>query len=345
LTITGIAGSEPMPTSTIDATTIEPPTAATRVAPPGLPPAKDMVWIPGGTFRMGSDRHYREEAPIRLATVAGFWMDARPVTNAEFRRFVKATGYVTLAERPPDPALYPGAKPEMLVPGSVVFVPPRGPVGRRNHYAWWDYVPGANWRHPEGPASTLNGRERHPVVHVAWEDVSAYAVWAGKTLPTEAEWEFAARGGLDGAEFAWGDEFAPRGRQLANTWQGDFPWQNLALDGYERTSPVGSFPPNGYGLLDAIGNVWEWTADWYQEPSAVANGCCGRADDARAEAASVDPRAPGAAIPRKVIKGGSFLCAPSYCRRYRPAARMHHPVDTGTCHIGFRCVVRPVAPR
>jgi formylglycine-generating enzyme required for sulfatase activity len=306
---------------------------------PGRPPAKEMVWIPGGPFQMGSDHHYPDEAPARPARVDGFWMDAKPVTAAQFRRFVKATGYVTVAERVPDGVLYPGATAETLVPGSSVFVPPAGPVDRRNHYNWWTFVPGADWRHPEGPASTLDGRDRHPVLHVAYEDVVAYASWAGKDLPTEAEWEFAARGGLDGAEYAWGDEFTLRGRQMANTWQGEFPQENYLLDGYARTSPVGSFPPNGYGLWDMIGNVWEWTTDWYTATRPVVASCCGPTRGPE-QTETLDPENPHPHIPRKVLKGGSHLCAPNYCQRYRPAARMPHAIDTGTSHLGFRCIVR-----
>jgi formylglycine-generating enzyme required for sulfatase activity len=300
-----------------------------------------MVWIPGGTFAMGSNDHYPEEAPVHPVTVAGFWIDQYQVTNAAFRRFVAATGYVTVAERVPDAAAYPGALPEMLVAGSVIFQPPPGPVPRDTHYRWWAWQPGADWRHPEGPGSSLNGRERHPVVHVAWEDVAAYARWAGKALPTEAEWEYACRGGHDGWPYAWGQELAPQGKLLANYWQGEFPWQNLALDGYARTAPVGRFPPNGYGLFDMIGNVWEWTDDWYTDRHEPTSPCCGTANTPRGgtAATSVDPADP-AAIPRKVLKGGSWGCAENYCQRYRPAARMHHPIDTGTNHIGFRCVVR-----
>ena len=316
------------------------PTSST----PGPPPFKGMAWIPGGTFRMGSEAHYPEEAPVHRVTVAGFWVDRHQVTNAAFRRFVTATGHVTVAEQTPRAEDYPGAKPEMLVPGSVVFKQPPGRVDLGNHYAWWAWEPGADWRHPEGPGSTLDGRDRHPVVHVAWADVAAYAAWAEKAIPTEAEWEFAARGGLDGADFAWGDELAPKGRIVANYWQGEFPWQNLEQDGYARTAPVGAFPPNGYGLFDAIGNVWEWTADWYADRHVVTSGCCGGGVAGGGRDGSVDPREPGLPIPRKVLKGGSFACAANYCRRYRPAARMPHPVDTGTCHIGFRCVVRPPAP-
>jgi len=297
-----------------------------------------MVWIPGGTFQMGSNEHYPEEAPVRSVTVGGFWMDAHVVTNTEFRRFVKATGYVTVAERTPNAEDYPGALPDMLKAGSIVFVAPDHRVDLNHHYNWWTYVFGADWRHPEGPGSTLDGRERHPVVHVAAEDVEAYLAWAGKTLPNEAEWEFAARGGLEGAEYVWGDEFAPRGRQMANTWQGEFPIQNLLLDGFDRTSPVGSFPCNGFGLFDMAGNVWEWTADWYRPVlEADIDVCC-------AASTSYDPATPEIKIPRRVLKGGSFMCAPNYCRRYRPAARIPHPVDSGTCHLGFRGIVRPELP-
>jgi formylglycine-generating enzyme required for sulfatase activity len=270
-------------------------------------------------------------------------MDEHPVTVAEFRRFVKATGYVTVAERPLDPATYPQADPTLLVPGSLVFRKTRGPVNLNDYRQWWAYVPGAAWRHPEGPASTLHGRERHPVVHVAYEDAEAYATWAGKAVPTEAEWEFAARGGLDGAIFTWGDEFAPQGRMMANTWQGGFPWQNLRTDGYEGTSPVGSFPPNGYGLYDMAGNVWEWTCDYFtpRHPEEEGKPCCVPHNPrVAAPEQSYALGQPGAHIPRKVIKGGSHLCAPNYCLRYRPAARQGETVETSTGHIGFRCIVR-----
>jgi sulfatase modifying factor 1 len=300
-----------------------------------------MEWVPGGTFTMGSDRHYREEAPRRLETVDGFWMDRWPVTNGLFRQFVEETSHVTQAELAPDPALYPGADPNLLVPASVVFVKPTARVDLRNHFNWWAYVPGADWRHPRGPGSSIDGLDDHPVVHVGFDDASAYARWAGKTLPTEAEWEFAARGGLEGAEYAWGDELAPEGKPLANYWQGEFPIENLGSDGYEGTSPVGSFPPNGWGLYDMIGNVWEWTTDWYAPGHGArgrASSCCS-VDDRVARELSYDPCVP-LPIPRKVMKGGSFLCAPNYCRRYRPAARMAQAIDTSTCHLGFRCVVR-----
>ena len=251
--------------------------AAHRFDAPGSPPARDMAWIPGGTFRMGSDDFYPEERPVHEVAVDGFWMDDHPVTVAEFRRFVKATGHVTLAELPPDAAEYPDADPALLVPGSLVFHRTRGPVDLDDYANWWSWVPGAEWRHPEGPGSTLDGRERHPVTHVAYGDALAYAAWAGKELPTEAEWEFAARGGLDGATYAWGDEFAPKGRQMANTWQGEFPWQNLLLDTYERHVADPVVPTNGYGLYDVTGNVWEWTSDFYTpaHPDEVIHACCG----------------------------------------------------------------------
>ena len=304
-------------------------------------PLVNMVWIAGGAFLMGSDRHYPEEAPAHRVAVNGFWIDRFAVTNGDFQRFVAATGHVTLAERPAKAEDYPGAKAELLAPSSVIFKKaPRG-TALSDPYNWWVYVRGADWRHPRGPASTIKGLAYYPVVHVAFEDAEAYARWAGKELPTEAEWEFAARGGLDGAEYAWGDEFAPHGRHMANTWQGEFPWQNLARDGYSWTAPVGSFPPNGYGLYDMAGNVWEWTMDWFAERHVIDSPCCTiRNPRGGAREQSYDPRLPAIKIPRKVMKGGSFLCAPNYCRRYRPAARMAQPIDTSTCHLGFRCVVR-----
>jgi len=301
-----------------------------------------MVWIPGATFLMGSDRHYPEEAPALKVTVGGFWIDACPVTNREFDRFVRKTRHVTVAERAPDPADYPGARPDLLVPFSSVFVAPPQRVSLTDPYHWWRPVPGADWRHPLGPGSSVRAKPDHPVVHVAWADAAAYARWAGKEIATEAEWELAARGGLDGAEFAWGDELNPDGRWMANTWQGEFPVQNTQDDGYERTSPVGAFPANGYGLYDMIGNVWEWTSDWYAGHAADAPACCGGPGRADGRELSIDRRDP-ARIPRKVMKGGSHLCAPNYCRRYRPAARMAQPIDTSTSHLGFRCVVRDVA--
>jgi sulfatase modifying factor 1 len=306
-------------------------------------PTPDMLCIPGGTFRMGSDRHYPEEAPVHLVTVDPFWIDPTPVTNAQFRAFVRATGHVTFAEIPPDPKDYPGALPHMIYAGSLVFSPPAHAVDLGDWSQWWKFVKGANWRRPYGPRSVTSGLENHPVVHVAYADALAYAHWAGKDLPTEAEWEFAARGGLDGAEFAWGDEFTPDGKHRANTWQGAFPHENLRLDRYERTSPVTAFPPNGYGVFDMIGNVWEWTSDWYStkhEGDADKACCIPISPRGGHEDASYDPCQPEIKIPRKVLKGGSHLCAPNYCRRYRPAARHAEPVDTSTSHVGFRCVFR-----
>jgi len=310
---------------------------------PGPVPHQDMIWIPSGAFRMGSDRHYPEEAPVHRVTVDGFWIDRTPVTNRDFRKFVNATGYVTFAEIPPDPKDYPGALPHMLKAGSLVFTPPSHAVDTRDWSQWWRFKFGANWRRPYGPRSSISGLDDHPVVHVAFCDAEAYAKWAGKELPSEAEWEFAARGGLEQAEFAWGDELTPGGRAMANTWQGTFPHANLARDGYERTSPVTAFPPNGFGVHDMIGNVWEWTTDWWsaRHEADAAKACCipqnprgGREDQ------SYDPCQPSIRIPRKVLKGGSHLCAPNYCRRYRPAARHAEPVDTSTSHVGFRCIVR-----
>jgi formylglycine-generating enzyme required for sulfatase activity len=303
-----------------------------------------MRWIPGGEFLMGSDEFYPEERPVHRVAIDGFWMDEHPVTVAEFRAFVVATGHVTGAEVAPDPLEYPDADPDLLVPGSLVFQPTDGPVDLRDYRAWWRWTPGAQWRHPQGPGSDLDGLDRHPVTHVAFEDAAAYARWADKELASEAEWEFAARGGLEGKRFAWGDEFAPAGTMMANTWQGEFPWQNLARDGYERTSPVGSFPPNGYGLYDMAGNVWEWTADFFnpRHPGAVAHACCmPRNPRVLSPSADLAVGDAGERIPRRVTKGGSHLCAPNYCLRYRPAARQGEAVDTSTSHIGFRCIARP----
>jgi len=304
----------------------------------------DMVWIPSGTFRMGSNTHYPEEKPVHLVTVQGFWMDKYPVTNARFAQFVSETGYVTFAELPPNPADYPGALPHMIYAGSLVFHKPNGPVEQRNIGNWWSFERAADWRHPRGAGSSIEGLERHPVVHITFADAEAFARWEGKELPTEAEWEFAARGGLDQMPYAWGSEFMPGDRPMANTWQGEFPYQNLVEDGYEGTSPVDAFPTNGYGVHDMIGNVWEWTTDWYvaRHQADAPKACCVPVNPRGGkESESFDPFQPEIRIPRKVLKGGSHLCAPNYCRRYRPAARFPEPVDTSTCHVGFRCIVRP----
>jgi formylglycine-generating enzyme required for sulfatase activity len=276
---------------------------ATTTRLPGMAP------IDGGRFRMGSNEHYPEERPARMVAVESFWMGLHPVTNADFKRFVAATAYVTDAERHGS---------------SLVFSPPAQAVDLRNPQAWWNDCAGATWHSPEGPGSAINERAQHPVVHVSVADARAYCAWAGMRLPREAQWEYAARGGLDGTTYAWGNEFAPDGRQMANTWQGEFPWQNLCLDGFERTSPVGSFPPNGYGLYDMIGNVWEWTEDDCESNHEAASPCCGGNLD------TVEPL--------KIIKGGSYLCAPNYCQRYRPAARSTHAPHGSTAHIGFRGV-------
>ncbi len=294
----------------------------------------DMAWVAGGSFLMGSEEFYPEEGPIRRVTVKGFWIDKYPVTNAQFRHFVECTRYITVAERVPLPECYPGVGAEPLVPGSLVFRrPPRRPSAC-DYRAWWKYLPGSAWNSPEGPGSTIEHLDRHPVVHVAYEDAQAYADWAGKSLPAESEWEFAARGGLTQAAYVWGNEFAPAGRMMANTWQGEFPWENLKLDGFEGSSPVGAFPANGFGLFDMAGNVWEWTSEIYASPRSDRDGrpCCAR--NGRQHGFGAD------GIPVKVLKGGSFLCAPNYCLRYRPAARQGLAIDTSACHIGFRCVVR-----
>jgi formylglycine-generating enzyme required for sulfatase activity len=270
-----------------------------------------------------------------------------PVTNRDFRRFVEATGHVTIAEIAPDPKDYPGALPEMLFPASLVFTPPGRPVDLRDFRNWWVFKRDANWRQPYGPGSSIEGQDDHPVVHVAYQDVEAYAAWAGKEVPTEAEWEFAARGGLEDAEYAWGDALMPNAVPMANTWQGNFPNENLKLDGFERTSPVTAFPPNGYGLLDMIGNVWEWTRDWYsaKHEGAAQKPCCAAPNPRGGpREGSFDPCQPQVRIPRKVLKGGSHLCAPNYCQRYRPSARHAQPIDTSTSHVGFRLVSHAPGP-
>ncbi|PZV18938.1 MAG: sulfatase-modifying factor 1 [Pseudanabaena sp.] len=318
------------------------PNSSSQPKRSGRPPKPDMVWIAGGTFGMGSNDFYAEEKPLHRVTVDGFWMDKYQVTNQQFQKFVKETGYVTVAERPLNPADYPGAPPENLVPGSLVFHMTEGPVDLKKMNLWWNWIPGACWRRPEGVGSSIKQKQKLPVVHIAYEDAEAYAQWAGKALPTEAEWEFAARGGLENAVFAWGNEVLVQGKRMANTWQGEFPWKYLKS---HPPSPeaVGSYPPNGYGLYDMTGNAWEWTCDWYtsQHPEDADKPCCipnnprgGSMEN------SYDPSQPKFPVPRKVVKGGSYLCSPEYCERYRPSARRPQMVDTGMSHVGFRCVVR-----
>ena len=323
--------------------------SAVPISPASVAPARQpagMVAIEGQCFAMGSDAFYPEEAPVRRVRVRDFWIDATPVTNRQFATFVEATGYRTDAETAPDPRDYPGMDPALAVPGSLVFERTRGLVDLEDAANWWHFRPGADWRCPTGLNSAIDGLEDHPVVHVTYADATAYAEWAGKSLPTEAEWECAARGGHDdGRSYAWGNELAPEGAMMANYWQGLFPVSNLLTDGWERTSPVGSYPPNDFGIYDMIGNVWEWTADWYALPQPATKrkpGACCIVDNPRGgrKHESVDPGMPDVRIGRKVLKGGSHLCAENYCQRYRPAARHPQTVDTSTGHIGFRCVVR-----
>ncbi|MGK2882135.1 MAG: formylglycine-generating enzyme family protein [Mycobacterium sp.] len=291
--------------------------------------APDLIEIPAQTAVLGSDDRYPEEAPAHEVSVDAFSIQRHQVTNAQFAEFVAETGYLTVAERPLDPAQYPDAPPDNLQPGSMVFHRTPGPVDLRHLHQWWTWLPGACWNHPRGPRSGLRGRDDDPVVHIAFQDAEAYARWAGLALPTEAEWEVAARGGLDGQTYTWGDEPERPGERLANYWHGEFPY--LPDTGYGSTRPVGSFAPNGYGLFDMAGNVWEWTTDFYTGERS-SGSCC--------EADSYDPNQPQFRIPRRVVKGGSFLCADSYCLRYRPAARRPQMVETGMSHIGFRCIMR-----
>jgi formylglycine-generating enzyme required for sulfatase activity len=304
------------------------------------PPPEGMIWVPGGSFLMGTDDDdFRDARPVHEVTLDGFWIDRTEVTNREFDRFVRATGYVTVAERKPDPKDFPGAPPENLVAGSLVFSPPAGKVSLDEPLSWWRYVPGADWRHPEGPGSSIKGRDDHPVVQVCWDDAAAYARWEKKRLPTEAEWEYAARGGLEGKRYCWGDDARPGGRWMVNNWQGAFPTENTAEDGFARTAPAGSFPPNGYGLSDMAGNVWEWCADWYRP--FYDDGGTNR--NPRGPVSSFDPNERG--VPKRVQRGGSFLCSDLYCKRYCPGARGKGAPDSGASHVGFRCVRSPERPR
>jgi len=296
----------------------------------------EMVQLQGGSFRMGSTEFYADETPVHERTVAPFGIDVHPVTNAQFADFITATGYVTVAERPLDPADFPGADPAELVPGGLVFTATDGPVDLGDWTQWWRWGAGASWRAPRGPGSTIADIPTHPVVQVAFEDAAAYAAWAGKRLPSEAEFEYAARGGLDGRRFAWGDEENPDGALMVNRWQGSFPYRNSGAAGFVSTSPVRTFPANGYGLFDMTGNVWEWTTDYYfarhQVPGTAPVDAAGRIDLLAPASAE-----PGSRIPRRVMKGGSHLCSPDYCLRYRPAARSPQAEDSSTTHIGFRC--------
>jgi formylglycine-generating enzyme len=321
------------------------PTIA-NMAPPPAPAPDGMAWIPGGEFSMGAAdppgmddvgmSATKDSRPIHRVYVDGFFMDKTDVTNAQFGAFVKATGYVTVAERAPRAEDYPGAPPENLVAGSVIFSPPHHAVPLNDHFQWWSYVKGASWRHPLGPASNINEKDDYPVVHVAYEDAEAYAKWAGKRLPTEAEWEFAARGGLSGKPFVWGEEFRPDGRWMANTHQGHFPDHDTGEDGAAGLMPVAHFAPNGYGLYDMAGNAWQWTSDWYRPDyyAMVAGGSVAR--NPRGPASAWDPSEPGQ--PKKVHRGGSFLCTDQYCSRYMVGTRGKGEVSTGTNHLSFRCV-------
>lgn len=326
------------------------PTVENRARPAAPTPA-GMAWIPGGEFSMGTDDPTNEVCggpdkmddarPVHRVYVGGFWMDTTEVTNAEFARFVEATRYVTVAERVPQAEDYPDARPDQLVAGSVVFSPPDHPVSLENALVWWRYVPGADWRHPEGPRSSIAGREREPVVHIAYDDAEAYAKWAGKRLPTEAEWEFAARGGLAGKRYTWGDELQPGGKWMANIWEGGFPHANSRADGFERVAPVASFPANPYGVFDLAGNVWEWCSDWYRPDAyekdvATAHGGAVRNPRGPARSDSYDPQDPRQA--KRVQRGGSFLCTDQYCTRYMLGSRGKGAPDTGSNHAGFRCV-------
>ena len=311
--------------------------ASINTLPAPGPPPEGMIWIPGGTFWMGcAECEMPDTLPVHLVTVDGYWLDKTPLTNAEFAKFVQATKYLTIAERKPDPKDFPGADPKLLVPGSAVFNPPAKEISLDNALAWWKYQPGANWQHPEGPKSNLTGRENHPVVHIAWDDAIAYAKWAGKRLPTEAEYEFAARGGQDRNKYSWGNELKPNGKWAANIWQGKFPNKDLGEDGFHSTSPVTAFPPNGFGLYDMGGNVWQWCADWYRPDYFATLPQAGATKNPTGPADSHDPDEPK--LKKRVQKGGSFLCSDQYCSRYLVGSRGKGAVDSGGSNVGFRCV-------
>jgi formylglycine-generating enzyme required for sulfatase activity len=356
-TVTGCAPSQPIPPSATSAaasvsseshaghqvpSSTTPPSSSAAIRlndtpPPGPAPA-GMVWIPGGIFFMGCENCGMPDAlPVHLVEVDGFWMDRTPVTNAAFARFVAETGYVTVAERPLNASDYPGVPKDMLVPGSAVFAPTLTAVPLDHPLRWWRYTPGASWKHPQGKGSSNRGKENHPAVHVAFEDVSAYAKWAGKRLPTEAEFEFAARGKLDRNLYPWGNDLKPHNKLVANTWQGQFPAADAAEDGYAGTSPVDAFPPNGFGLYDMGGNVWQWCADWYRpDYYAELAKIGGVARNPNGPADSYDPQEPGAA--KRVLKGGSYLCTDQYCARYLVGSRGKSEVTSGASNLGFRLV-------
>jgi formylglycine-generating enzyme required for sulfatase activity len=313
------------------------PAPAEKAAPAPAPTPAGMVWIPPGEFWMGAEEPGMPDArPPHRVRVDGFWLDRTEVTNDDFARFVAATKHVTVAERPIDPAEFPGVPPEVLVPGSIVFTAPAGEVSLENHLGWWRYVPGASWRHPQGPDSTLDRLGKHPVVHVAWEDAAAYCAWAGKRLPTEAEFERAARGGLERKKYGWGDELKPGGAWQANTFQGRFPDDDRADDGHRGTAPVASYPANPFGVHDLAGNVWEWCSDWYRADTYAKRARDGAAvENPKGPADSLDPSEPG--VPKRVQRGGSYLCSDQYCTRYVPGGRGKGATDSGTTHVGFRC--------
>jgi formylglycine-generating enzyme len=348
-TVASPAGPTTSPvTAAIPTASLFAPTIPNKITPPGKTPA-GMVWITGGEFSMGAQdppdmehdkvgmQATHDSRPIHRVYVDAFWMDRTDVTNAEFAKFVAATHYMTEAERTPKAEDFPGAPPENLVAGAVVFAPPDHPVPLNDFLQWWTYVKGANWRHPNGPDSDIKGKENYPVVQVSYDDAKAYAKWAGKRLPTEAEWEFAARGGLTGKPFVWGDSFRPNNKYMANTFQGHFPNKNTDDDGYNATSPVTTFPPNGYGLYDMAGNVWQWTSDWYRPDYYRQLAASGEvAHNPTGPDNSVDPEERG--VSKRVMRGGSYLCTDQYCSRYMVGTRGKGEASTGTNHLGFRCV-------
>ena len=327
--VTALFGPATIPRPDDEPASTDPPPINRAPAP--APAPEGMAWVPGGWFWMG-DEQFPDAKPVHLVYVDGFWMDATEVTNAQFARFVEATKYETVAELKPDPADFPGVPEDKLVAGSIVFSPPDGEVDLQAPLSWWQYIPGANWRHPEGPDSNLQGRENHPVVQIAWHDAAAYARWAGKRLPDEAEWEFAARGGLDRKPYCWGADLQIDGKWQSNIWQGKFPVENTSSDGYARTAPVGAYPANAFGLFDLSGNVWEWCADWYQ-PNYYSES---PKKNPLGPGSSFDPQEPG--IPKRVQRGGSYMCSDSYCVRYRPGGRGKGEPNSAASHIGFRCV-------